>query len=588
MLRQSSGSILHYINRIACPEELWNATDSQLLERFVERRNEDAFALLVRRHGPMVLGICQRALSQPQDVEDAFQATFLVLVRKASRIGRRHQLSNWLFGVALRTAAKARGQSARRHGREVSVPDVPEREVFADPAVQSIRPILDEEIARLPARYRAPVTLCYLEGRTNEEAARQLGCPKGTLQYWLACARDRLRHRLNRRGITLPASVFGPRFVSDFITPSVPPALVRSTTRMAVTSGLRDGTGVAISASATRLADAVLHTALITMARGVAVLLLVGLLIGTGAWTGRPTAVGPVIPSVAADVAESRASEQPAVKADQRAAKLDQPTPKVERDDGHFTAKAVTTKSFKTGASPRVIVETFNGHIEVHGGADRKVDATVTRRCDARTQAEADKGLDNIDVTMTQEGDAIRIKARLKAETHREDESWGAPAELRLPTDAVVQLETNNGHVKIDGARSSVRAKTTNGSVVVSNGAGRMDLHTVNGAIDVKADKATVAAQTQNGSVRFAGTLADGAHTLHTTNGSVHVALPADTPFSVEAETHLGHIHNDFSSEHGTKVGLGAHWHGDVGPNPRINLKLDTTNGAISITKKKQ
>jgi RNA polymerase sigma factor (sigma-70 family) len=176
--------------------------DRHLLERFVTARDEAAFAALVRRHGPMVLGVCRRLLHDAHEAEDAFQATFLVLVHKAPSIGRPELLGPWLHGVAYRTAARAR-QAARRRARAREAAVMPDDDPAVEVVWRELRQVLDEELGRLAQKYRAPLVLVYLEGKTTEEVARLLGCPKGTVLSRLARGRDRLRNRLVRRGLAL-------------------------------------------------------------------------------------------------------------------------------------------------------------------------------------------------------------------------------------------------------------------------------------------------------------------------------------------------------------------------------------------------
>jgi RNA polymerase sigma factor (sigma-70 family) len=185
-------------------------SDEELLGRFVARRDEAAeaaFAALVERHGPMVLGVCRRVLGDRHQAEDAFQATFLVLTRKASTIARRGQLANWLFGVACRTALGARTREMRRKAREQRGHAIAQCSV--EPAsdeqadLGELRGILDEELARLPDRYRGALVLCELEGLSRRAAARRLGIPEGTLASRIARAKDVLRARLARRGLAL-------------------------------------------------------------------------------------------------------------------------------------------------------------------------------------------------------------------------------------------------------------------------------------------------------------------------------------------------------------------------------------------------
>jgi RNA polymerase sigma factor (sigma-70 family) len=181
-------------------------SDAELLERFVCRRDEAAFEVLVWRHGTMVLGLCRRLLRHEHDAEDAFQATFLVLARKAGSIGKRQALAGWLYKVAYRIALAARTVTVARSRREqawveIATPDTAEDVVWRD-----LWPVLDEEVLRLPEKYRAAFVLCCLEGKTNDEAADLLGCPKGTVLSRLARAREKLRGRLVRRGVALSAA----------------------------------------------------------------------------------------------------------------------------------------------------------------------------------------------------------------------------------------------------------------------------------------------------------------------------------------------------------------------------------------------
>src|SRR5436305_1518526 len=189
------GALEHLRRTLAPPGD--GATDGQLLARFVADRDEEAFAALVRRHGPMVLGVCRRVLAQEQDAEDAFQAAFLVLARKAASVRKRAAVGSWLYGVAYHTARRARDARSRRRAREKQVDAMPQPEV-RHPEPQDWRPVLDRELAGLPEKYRAAVVLCDLEGRTRREAARLLGLPEGTLSSRLATGRRLLAGRLSR------------------------------------------------------------------------------------------------------------------------------------------------------------------------------------------------------------------------------------------------------------------------------------------------------------------------------------------------------------------------------------------------------
>src|SRR5262249_45750836 len=194
-------------------------------------RSEAAFAALVRRHGPMVLNVCRRVLGSPQDAEDAFQATFLVLARKAASLRDRPLVGSWLYGVAQRTARKALTARARRatHEREAAAPAP--RDPLAELSVREAQRLVDRELARLPGKYQAPLVLCCLEGLARDEAARQLGWPVNLLKSRLEQARQLLRDRLGRHGLTLPAGAPAVELRGTAAEAGVPAALAASTIR---------------------------------------------------------------------------------------------------------------------------------------------------------------------------------------------------------------------------------------------------------------------------------------------------------------------------------------------------------------------
>src|SRR5262245_53131855 len=207
MAVEQCNGFMRQLRGVILAREANGPSDAQLLEGFFARRDEAAFTALVRRHGPMVLGVCQRVLHDLCDAEDAFQATFLVFVRKAATLRKPERVSNWLYGVAYRTALRARAQRVRQRAFEKPLLDLPSSEPVAELVWQELRPILDQELNRLPDRYRSPLVLCYLEGKTKRQAARQLGRPEGTVSTQLARGRDILRQRLTRRGLMLSAAV---------------------------------------------------------------------------------------------------------------------------------------------------------------------------------------------------------------------------------------------------------------------------------------------------------------------------------------------------------------------------------------------
>jgi RNA polymerase sigma factor (sigma-70 family) len=239
-------------------------TDSELLDRFVTRREEAAFAELLRRHGAMVLGVCRRVLHNEADAEDAFQATFLVLVRKARLIMPRALVSNWLYGVAHTTALKARAMNMRRRAKEREA-GVRARPAAAAEIWQDVEECLDRELSGLPEKYRIPVLLCDIESRPIKEAARQLGWPQGTVASRLARARVMLAKRLRRHGLTFSGGALAMALSAHAAPASVPIALAISTKQAAslAAAGQALATG-AISSQAAALTEGVLKAMLLT------------------------------------------------------------------------------------------------------------------------------------------------------------------------------------------------------------------------------------------------------------------------------------------------------------------------------------
>jgi RNA polymerase sigma factor (sigma-70 family) len=207
-------------------------TDSELLERFIIGRDEAAFEALVRRHGPVVLGVCRRALQNEADAEDAFQATWLVLVRKAASVTPRGAVGSWLYGVAYHTALKARAAASRRRAKEGALAAMPRPESPVE-AWQDLHALLDQELSRLPDKHRAPLVLCELEGKTRKEAARLLGWAEGTVASRLARARALLARRMARHGLTLPLGALLTALFPKAATAGTPAPLVVSTIKAA-------------------------------------------------------------------------------------------------------------------------------------------------------------------------------------------------------------------------------------------------------------------------------------------------------------------------------------------------------------------
>ncbi|HEY7156720.1 MAG TPA: sigma-70 family RNA polymerase sigma factor [Gemmataceae bacterium] len=259
----------------ACSATDADISDADLLECFVSRRDEAAFAALVRRHGPMVFGVCRRMLRHAQDAEDAFQATFLVLVRKAADIGRRELLGNWLYGVAARVAARARVAAARRQTREAADMERIAEATRSPAESPEFAEAIEEEVQRLPTKYRRAVVLCYLEGRTNEEAAGELRWPVGTVKGRLARAREMLRKRLTRRGLVLSTGAIAAALSPEALAVTLPPALIHSTLQAAASFAAGNAAAVGlVSAQAAELMKGVLHTMFVTKMKTLAALVL--------------------------------------------------------------------------------------------------------------------------------------------------------------------------------------------------------------------------------------------------------------------------------------------------------------------------
>ena len=261
-------------------------SDGQLLDRFAVAKDAEVFEAIVDRHGPMVWGVCRRVLGNHHDAEDAFQATFIVLARRAASVFPRENVANWLYGVAHKTATKARTMKVKRLRREVPVAEVPETGAKRDEDRNDLLPQLDTELSRLPKKYRIPIVLCELEGKTHRQAAEILGWPIGTVSGRLSTARAILAKRLLRRGLTLAAGSLATLLGTEAWSAGVPSNLIVSTARgaslIASSGALTPGM---VSAQAAALAEEVLKMMILSkMKAGLAVLLVGGFF--ALVWTG--------------------------------------------------------------------------------------------------------------------------------------------------------------------------------------------------------------------------------------------------------------------------------------------------------------
>jgi RNA polymerase sigma-70 factor (ECF subfamily) len=274
---------LQSVRRAALRRDEMGLSDGQLLDAYVQSREEAAFAALVHRHGPMVWGVCRRVLGDERDAEDAFQATFLVLVRKAASIVPRERIANWLYGVSRKTAIRARAMAVKRKAREKQVNEMPEPARIEQDAPGDLLNLLDEELLRLPEKYRTAIVLCELEGKSYKEAARQLGCAEGTLAARLTRGRAMLAKRLARHERAVTGGALA-AVLSQSASAGVPASVVASTITAA---GLfAAGTAAAartISVQVVALTEGVLKTMLLTKLKIATALLLTAVALGGAA-----------------------------------------------------------------------------------------------------------------------------------------------------------------------------------------------------------------------------------------------------------------------------------------------------------------
>jgi RNA polymerase sigma factor (sigma-70 family) len=283
------GEVIGHLRQSLLPANGGGLTDGQLLARFVAGREEDAFAALLRRHGPMVLGVCRRILGHAQDAEDAFQAAFLILARKAASVAKREAVASFLYGVAYRTAVRARARAILRRTRERQVVEMPHPEV-APAEAQDWRPLLDCELQGLPEKYRAAVVLCDLEGRTRREAARLLRLAEGTLSSRLATARRMLAQRLSRRGLALGGGALATAIAEGAVA-AVPAPLAVSTVKAAALAAA--GSAAAVSTQTAALMSEVLQVMLLTKLKVAMATAMVVIMLGAGGLVYRAAGQAP-------------------------------------------------------------------------------------------------------------------------------------------------------------------------------------------------------------------------------------------------------------------------------------------------------
>jgi RNA polymerase sigma factor (sigma-70 family) len=281
------GVVLRHLRTLVDAETRAAETDGHLLARFTAHRDEAAFATLLRRHGPMVLAVCRRVLACLPDAEDVFQATFLLLARKAASIRKHESVGSWLHGVAYRLAVAAKTQARCRQVHERRAATMRKTETRPEATWQDIKAILDEGLQQLPEKYRTALVMSYLEGKSHEEAAAQLGCPLATFRNWVARGRKLLRKQLVGRGLSLSTAALVVALAEEAAPAAVPPTLLRPTLQSALQFATGTQATVLVSPAVAALVDCGLKAMLVARLKlGVAFLLTLGILtaaVGFGA-----------------------------------------------------------------------------------------------------------------------------------------------------------------------------------------------------------------------------------------------------------------------------------------------------------------
>jgi RNA polymerase sigma-70 factor (ECF subfamily) len=274
MPSRQQNSVIQFLRRAVSVSQSADLSDGELLELYLASRDEALFEALLHRHGPMVLGVCRRVLPNEDDAHDAFQATFLVFLRKAATIIPRAMVGNWLHGVAYKTALKAQAMNRQRRVKEREA-TANVRPVAAQGALQDRLEFLDEALSRLPAKYRSAIVLCDLEGKTIKDAAKQLDCPPGTVASRLAGGRALLAKRLTRYGLCLTAVTVAQGLARGAVPPSLPNPLIASTLEAVATVAAGQEVANVMSAKVVVLAERVVKAMLIAKLKTLPIVVLV-------------------------------------------------------------------------------------------------------------------------------------------------------------------------------------------------------------------------------------------------------------------------------------------------------------------------
>lgn len=362
--------VIQNLRRTSLPNEA-SVSDGHLLDQFIEHQDEFAFAALVQRHSPMVWGVCRRIVAHHQDAEDAFQATFLVLARKATSIRPREMVANWLYGVAQRTALKAKAMAAKRYTREKQVTTMPEPQAPEQGSWGNVESLIDQELATLPDKYRIAIVLCDLEGKKGRDVARQLKIPEGTLASRLRTARVMLAKRLARQGVVLSGGVLATVLSQNAVSAIAPPLLVTSTIKAATltAAGKTVAAGI-ISANAAALLEGVLKAMFLTKLKTV---LTTVLMVGMIAFGGGLAAYHHPAHTQSGQTRKA-AGEKEAVKIDKEKAlsneKKQQPIDRIQ------AAYDATKSSLRSGVG--------TGHLEIYAAPDQSQALTLAIKAKTR------------------------------------------------------------------------------------------------------------------------------------------------------------------------------------------------------------
>jgi RNA polymerase sigma factor (sigma-70 family) len=423
MARGQADMLIHHLRAALAPRDAAEISDGQLLGRFVRQHDEASFAALVRRHGPMVWGVCRRVLYRLHDAEDAFQATFLVLLRRAASVTPREMVGNWLYGVAHQTALKARATAARRQARERQVEEMPERAVRDFDRWRELETLLDQELSLLPEKYRVAIVLCDLEGHTRKVVARQLGLPEGTVSGRLTRGRSLLAKRLARRGLVLSGGALASLITQTAATASPPIAVVSSTLKAASMTIAGKAAAGLISAEAIALTEGVLKAMLANKLKTLTAVLVVvtTMSVGAGKVTREARAQAP-----AAEAAKQ--TDAPREKLQKSAAELEAQLQaaraKAKLAEAALEAAraqlAMAEADFASAqANVRQAEATSSTTRKVAGGSDAKADANAM----AKSLASLFKYKIRVEIGLTEQHEGGRIEIQ---------EVWGTRPRIEV------------------------------------------------------------------------------------------------------------------------------------------------------------